>query len=170
MIRIYPDGMNEQETLGIMKTSQIRQPTQVKTGVYPKEKFKLREVAEEVFSRKFGKDVGAVATFLGVARSTGREGKLVTKLGMESYEPHANRVLQEICKEVKEKHELSFVTIIHLLGEFEVGEPVVFVAVGGERRRRVFEGLLEAVERYKREPALFKKEVYSDGSHSWIES
>ena len=63
---------------------------------------------------------------------------------------------------------MSFVRIYHLMGEFMVGEPLVFVVVGGRTRRNVFSALQEAVERYKREPALFKKEVYVDGSHEWI--
>ena len=42
------------------------------------------------------------------------------------------------------------------------------VAVAGRSRKEVYPALREAVERYKHEPALFKKEVYVDGTYSWI--
>jgi molybdopterin synthase catalytic subunit len=45
---------------------------------------------------------------------------------------------------------------------------VVFVLVAGVNRKEVFPALQEAVERYKREPALWKREVYVDGTQEWI--
>jgi molybdopterin synthase catalytic subunit len=45
---------------------------------------------------------------------------------------------------------------------------VVLVLVASPRRKQGFVALRDAVERYKKEPALFKKEVYEDGSSSWI--
>lgn len=50
------------------------------------------------------------------------------------------------------------VQIHHLLGEFKVGEDLVYVLVAGEHRQQVFPVLEEAVERYKREAPVFKKE------------
>jgi molybdopterin synthase catalytic subunit len=149
----------------VLKASEV----EVKTGVYPKTAMNLADVLHTLFSLGFDKNIGAVTTFLGVARAAGKENKVVTKLEMQSYEKHANRVLEQICDEVRSKHKLNFVKILHLLGEFDVGEPVVLVVVGSARRKEAFQGLSEAVERYKKEPALFKKEVYADGSHAWIE-
>lgn len=60
-------------------------------------------------------------------------------------------------------------SIYHLIGEFQIGEPIVLVAVGGPRRENVFSAMKESVKRYKTEPALFKKEVYIDGSHEWVD-
>ena len=87
---------------------------------------------------------------------------------MESYEEHANRTINQICKEVNKKFKTNFVTICHFIGEFETGEPIVFAAVGGKHRKESFLALEEAVERYKKEPALFKKEVYLDGTQKWM--
>jgi molybdopterin synthase catalytic subunit len=87
---------------------------------------------------------------------------------IESYEKHANAMLEEICKQVKKKYSLSDILIVHGLGSFSAGEPVVMVLVASPRRKQGFEALRDAVERYKKEPALFKKEVYSNGSSSWI--
>jgi molybdopterin synthase catalytic subunit len=50
------------------------------------------------------------------------------------------------------------VQIHHLLGEFNVGEDLVYVLVAGSHRKQVFTVLEEAVERYKKEAPIFKKE------------
>ena len=48
--------------------------------------------------------------------------------------------------------------IHHFLGEFDVGEDLVYVLVAGSHRQNVFPVLAEAVERYKKEAPIFKKE------------
>lgn len=87
---------------------------------------------------------------------------------IESYEKHATSVLQNICTEVQKKYSLNNILIVHGTGEFTAGEPVVLVLVASPRRTQGFEALGNAVERYKKEPALFKKEIYEDGSSAWI--
>ena len=62
--------------------------------------------------------------------------------------------------------------IHHLLGEFNVGEDLVYVSVAGSHRPEVFEVLREAVERYKHEAPVFKKEQVLDDKGgkqtSWV--
>jgi molybdopterin synthase catalytic subunit len=55
------------------------------------------------------------------------------------------------------------VQIHHLLGEFDVGEDLVYVMVAGSHRKQVFPVLEEAVERYKKEAPIFKKELITTG-------
>jgi molybdopterin synthase catalytic subunit len=50
------------------------------------------------------------------------------------------------------------VQIHHFTGEFELGEDLVYVLVAGSHRTNVFPVLQEAVERYKKEAPIFKKE------------
>jgi molybdopterin synthase catalytic subunit len=54
------------------------------------------------------------------------------------------------------------VQIHHLVGTFEIGEELVYVAVAGGHRSNVFPVLQEAVERYKHEVPIFKKEYITD--------
>jgi molybdopterin synthase catalytic subunit len=138
------------------------------SGVYEKGSFDLLELVRELFSSSLPADVGAVTTFTGITRVLGKDAKPVSKLEMQSYELHANRILQQIAREIEAKYGVRFVGIYHLIGEFAVGEPVVFVLVAGVNRKEVFPALQEAVERYKREPALWKREVYVDGTQEWI--
>jgi len=140
-----------------------------KPGVYEKSEIDFREIFREILSKNFNGGLGAVAIFLGKVKGVGRDGKSVSYLEIESYKQHADKTLHKICDEVKVKYGLSFAGIWHLIGRFEIGEPLVFVIASGRSRSQVFRALEELVERYKREPAIFKKEVYVDGSYTWIE-
>ncbi len=138
------------------------------SGVYRKSKINFGKVYSRYVS-ELSKNTGSVTSFLGVARLESADGKKSIKyLVMESYEKHANQRLQRICAETKKKYGLSSILIIHALGEFKPGEPVVMVIVSSPRRSESFKALKEAVERYKKEPALFKQEIYRDGSSAWI--
>jgi len=54
------------------------------------------------------------------------------------------------------------VQIHHFTGEFDLGEDLVYVLVAGGHRENVFPALKEAVERYKKEAPIFKKEHITD--------
>lgn len=138
------------------------------SGVYQKGELDLLDELRGTLRSEISSDMGALMVFLGIARQEGKSKKQVVKLVMESYEEHANKAIAKICEEVEKKFKVSIVSIHHLLGEFRVGEPIVLVVVGGSRRKNVFLAIQEAVERYKTEPALFKKEVYLNGAHAWI--
>ena len=106
---------------------------------------------------------GAIALFIGVARGHTLEGEKVEKLELEAYEEKADEVLKNICEDLKKKSGIVDVQIHHLLGEFDVGEDLVYVMVAGSHRKQVFPVLEEAVERYKKEAPIFKKELITTG-------
>lgn len=136
-------------------------------GVYKKGEVDVSSVIREALS-EVPSDVGAVMTFIGTVKDVGKDDKKVVGFEMDAYEEHASPTIRRICDELKEKYHLALVGIYHLVGTFEVGETLVFILVAGRSRHQTFPALQEAIERYKKEPAVFKKEVYVDGSHSWI--
>jgi molybdopterin synthase catalytic subunit len=87
----------------------------------------------------------------------------VKSLTLEAYEEKANEVLQNICSDLRKRRGIVNVQIHHMLGEFDVGEDIVYVLVAGNHRKNVFPVLEEAVERYKKEAPIFKKEYVTDG-------
>jgi len=135
--------------------------------VYPKREFNLLDVISG-FLREVSPNDGAVASFIGLVKGVSDLGKDVSEIEVESYVEHATPTIRRICEEVRAKYGVSRVLIYHLMGRFEVGEPLVLVLVSGRSRSGVFPALQEAVERYKREPALFKKEVFVDGESRWV--
>jgi molybdopterin synthase catalytic subunit len=136
--------------------------------VYPKSKLDFGKIYTS-FIRNLESNTGSVTSFLGVARLESADGKKRIKyLVIESYEKHANQILNKIADETKKKYRLTAILIVHGLGRFSPGQPVVMVLVASPRRVEAFSALREAVERYKKEPALFKKEIYAGGASSWI--
>jgi molybdopterin synthase catalytic subunit len=132
-------------------------------GVHEKGTFSLADGLNNLKGKKaFGK-AGAIVVFIGVVREEAAKGCKVQKLMLEAYEEKANEVLTRICDDLRKKPGIVDVQIHHLLGEFNVGEDLVYVLVAGSHRGSVFPVLEEAVERYKKEAPIFKKEQVVKG-------
>jgi molybdopterin synthase catalytic subunit len=141
-------------------------------GVHEKGTFSVSELINNARRSKDYEKTGAIALFIGVTRGETLEGEKVQKLTLEAYEEKANEVLAKICDDLSQKPGIVDVQIHHLLGEFNIGEDIVYVSVAGSQRTDVFPVLREAVERYKSEAPVFKKEyiINAKGSTSeyWV--
>lgn len=134
----------------------------VQAGVHEKGSFSLQDMIDRIRSDSKRQKIGAMTIFMGVVRGETRKGKKVTKLTLEAYEEKANEVLSKICNDLRKKRDIVDVQIHHMLGEFDVGEEIVYVLVAGGHRKSIFPVLREAVERYKKEAPIFKKEHITD--------
>jgi molybdopterin synthase catalytic subunit len=131
----------------------------VDAGVHEKGTFSLADVLRSMRVKRGFDKTGAIAAFIGVVRGEAARGGKVQKLMLEAYEEKANEVLTRICRDLLKKPGIVDVQIHHLLGEFDVGEDLVYVLVAGSHREGVLLVLEEAVERYKKEAPIFKKEL-----------
>lgn len=131
-------------------------------GVHEKGTFSLSDAISSAKRKKDFRKVGAIALFIGTVRGETSKGEKVEKLMLEAYEEKANETLANICSDLRKKPDIIDVQIHHLLGEFTVGEDLVYVLVTGSHRKNVFAVLEEAVERYKKEVPIFKKEVVTE--------
>jgi molybdopterin synthase catalytic subunit len=114
------------------------------------------------------KQGGAIATFTGIVRGYTNDGKKVNKLEIEACEDEAKKALAEISKELCGRPGVIDVLMYHLVGEFCVSDDLVYIVVIGKSRRDAFQALEEAVERYKKNAEIWKKEYLEDGSCYWI--
>lgn len=131
-------------------------------GVHDKGTFSLPDLMSGLRANPDFYKVGAVSLFIGVARGETKAKESVQKLELEAYIEKADAVLENICKDLTAKAGIIDVQIHHLTGTFEIGEELVYVAVAGGHRSNVFPVLREAVERYKHEAPIFKKEYMTD--------
>jgi molybdopterin synthase catalytic subunit len=131
-------------------------------GVHEKGTFNLSDLMNAVRANPDFSKVGAIALFIGVARGETKEKKTVRKLELEAYPEKADEVLAKICNQLSRKPGIIDVQVHHLVGEFNVGEELVYVAVAGSHRSNVFPVLQEAVESYKHEAPIFKKEYITN--------
>lgn len=132
------------------------------SGVHEKGTFTLQNLIENTKKNSKFPKAGAITVFIGVARGETPDGKKVEKLTMEAYEEKADQVLEKISTDLTAKPGIVDVQIHHLLGDFNIGEDLVYVSVASSHRKDAFPVLREAVERYKSEVPVFKKERIID--------
>jgi len=128
-----------------------------KAGVHRKGTIRLADIIENTKHAKDYCKTGAITLFIGTVRNKTRD-REVTKLELQAYEEQADKTLRDICNDLRKKEGVTDVQIHHLLGTFKPGEELVYVMVAGTHRAKVFPTLQEAVERYKKEAPIFKKE------------
>ena len=134
----------------------------IKAGVHEKRTLTISNLLENTRKKPDFPKVGAIAMFIGVVRGETKEGETVKELELEAYKEKADEVLGNICKELQAREGIVDVQIHHLTGKFHVGEELVYVLVAGSHRSHVFPVLEKAVERYKKEAPIFKKETITD--------
>jgi molybdopterin synthase catalytic subunit len=146
--------------LKVSKTSKRKPGAAMDTraGVHQKGTLTLLEIINNIKDEPNFKKAGAISLFIGVVRGEAEKGEKVQMLELEAYEEKANEVLSNICGELRKKPGIVDVQIHHMLGDFSVGEDLVYVLVAGSHRQSIFPVLEEAVERYKSEVPIFKKE------------
>lgn len=127
-------------------------------GIHKKGDFSLSDLLQTIKEKENSDKVGGIATFVGVVRGETLDGQKVTGLEIEAYENQANKILNEICEDLKKSEGVFDVQIHHFVGRFNIGEDLVYVVVAGTHRENIFKVLHQAVERYKSETPVFKKE------------
>lgn len=105
---------------------------------------------------------GALLLFEGLARDT-FEGREVTSLAYEAYEPMAIAELEAIGTAIEQRWG-GRTAIVHRLGDVPVTEPTVVIAVATPHRAACYEASRYALETLKARVPIWKKEVYTDGS------
>ncbi|TGL75968.1 molybdenum cofactor biosynthesis protein MoaE [Leptospira jelokensis] len=110
--------------------------------------------------------MGGFVMFTGIVRDT-NEGKSVTHLEYEAYSELANKMIQDIILDAKEKWVLEYADCIHRLGKLVVGEIAVIVSTGSVHRDEAYQANRYIIDRVKHEVPIWKKETYIDGSSEW---
>jgi len=142
--------------------------TPVKSGIYEKDDVNLSNIIISLKNHPKIKDAGSILTFTGIVRNTSKDGKLIRNLEIDAYEELANRSINKICKEIKKIPGIVDIIIIHFKGVFDIKDELVHVVVSSSHREEGFRALRLAVENYKKEIAVWKKEVFLDGSSEWV--
>ncbi|MEM1726853.1 MAG: molybdenum cofactor biosynthesis protein MoaE [Nitrososphaerota archaeon] len=136
-------------------------------GVHGRGDVSLEEILRRVRENPELSEAGAIACFIGIVRGRSSRGEAVRKLVLEAYREEAERSLEKIAKELLERPGIVDVRIHHIVGELEVGEDIVYIIVAGDHREEVFRALKDAVERMKKEAAIWKKEITDRGEY-WV--
>ena len=109
---------------------------------------------------------GAVTIFTGNVREWTR-GVRTLYLAYEAYIPMAEKKLAQIGAEMEEKWPGVKVAIVHRIGELQVSDIAVLIAVSSPHRKAAYEANEYAIERIKEVVPIWKKEIWEDGEE-WI--
>ncbi len=105
---------------------------------------------------------GCTIVFAGVTRDN-FDGKPVSELWYEAYEPMAQAQMAAIAHEAEQRWPVQ-VSMVHRVGRVPIGEASIVIAVGAPHRAEGYEASRFAIDALKARVPIWKKEIYSDGS------
>ena len=113
---------------------------------------------------------GGIDIFLGTTRSeTNEEGKNLIALDYEAYSEMAIAQMRDLAARARGLWPILKLVLMHRVGRVKVGEASVIIAVATAHREDAFEACRWLIDTLKKEVAVWKKEVWEDGSVSWVE-
>ncbi len=111
-------------------------------------------------------EAGAIASFLGIVRSTAE--RPVAALTLEHYPGMTERALARIADAAMARFELLGCTVIHRVGTLLPGAPIVLVLTAALHRRAALDGVGFLIDWLKTDAPFWKKEHLADGSGVWV--
>jgi molybdopterin synthase catalytic subunit len=112
---------------------------------------------------------GGIAVFLGTTRAERRaDGADLVALDYDAYPEMAATQLRELAKAARARWPIVRLALLHRTGRVALGEPSVLVAVATPHRADAFEACRHLIDTLKAEAAIWKKEIWSDGTGTWV--
>ena len=111
---------------------------------------------------------GAMTTFVGTTRNT-NDGRRVIRLEYECYPGMAEKEMSKIGAEALARWPIKKIAMSHRLGQVDIGEASVAIAVSSSHRHAAFEACHYAINQLKETVPIWKKELY-EGGELWIGS
>ena len=113
-------------------------------------------------------EYGATASFVGSMRDF-NEGDKIERMTLEFYPGMTENHLHAICQQAQQRWSLLEALVIHRVGQIEIGEPIVLVAVWSTHRGDAFDACRYIMEDLKHTAPFWKKEKLPEGER-WVEN
>jgi molybdopterin synthase catalytic subunit len=110
---------------------------------------------------------GAITSFIGLVRDH-NQGRRVSFLEYEAYEPLAVRALQLIIDEAKTSWPDARLAVHHRIGRLEIGEASIIIVAASPHRAQAFAACRYTIERVKQIVPIWKHEHF-EGGDVWLE-
>jgi molybdopterin synthase catalytic subunit len=121
---------------------------------------------DEVFSAVGDTSAGGTALFVGTVRDHD-DGADVARLGYSSH-PTAEAELRRVAEKVAADFPVRAMAAVHRVGDLEVGDLAVVVAVSCPHRGDAFAACRRLIDDLKAEVPLWKHQTFSDGTEEWV--
>jgi molybdopterin synthase catalytic subunit len=106
---------------------------------------------------------GGVITYVGLIRESSR-GKPVLSVEYSNPEGKAEKRLEQILSDAKQRWAVNNVAICHRIGKLQVGDINLVVAVASAHRQEGFAACQYIIDQFKEKLPTHKVETYQDGS------
>src|SRR5215204_621172 len=110
---------------------------------------------------------GAITSFVGLVREQ-NQGRRVSFLEYEAYEPLAVRTLQLIIDEARQQWADTRTGVYHRTGRLELGEASIIIVAASPHRAHAFAACRYTIERVKQIVPIWKHEHF-EGGDVWLE-
>ncbi|KAI5253022.1 Molybdopterin biosynthesis MoaE [Aureobasidium subglaciale] len=141
------------------KTTQANKPTELtEDGIFVALTHDTLD-AITIMNKVRSPKAGAIVLFAGTTRDNFGD-KPVVHLAYEAYAPLAIRTMAKIAHEIKTKHGLNSVAMIHRLGVVPIAEESILIAVSSPHRQAAWRAGEEALELTKEKVEVWKLEEF----------
>jgi molybdopterin/thiamine biosynthesis adenylyltransferase/molybdopterin synthase catalytic subunit/rhodanese-related sulfurtransferase len=110
---------------------------------------------------------GGYASFEGWVRDS-NEGRRVTHLEYEAFEPLAVKEGERIIAEAVARFGVAHAACAHRVGDLAIGEMAVWVGVSARHRHEAFLACRYIIDEVKHRVPIWKKEHYDSGDSGWV--
>jgi molybdopterin synthase catalytic subunit len=112
---------------------------------------------------------GGIDVFLGTTRAEKNDkGHELVALDYEAYAEMALKQMRDLATGARAKWPIVRLAILHRIGRVELAVPSVIIAVSCPHRADSFEACRWLIDSLKKDVAIWKKEIWNDGSGSWV--
>jgi molybdopterin synthase catalytic subunit len=114
---------------------------------------------------------GGIDVFLGTTRAeASSQGATLIALDYEAYPEMAIAKLKQLAQRARNEWPIVKTAILHRVGRVALGEPSVVIAVSSPHRAEAFAACKFLIDQLKVDVPIWKKEVWEDGTQSWVKS
>lgn len=123
---------------------------------------------DEALSAVMDPAAGGIALFTGVVRNHD-QARGVVRLSYSAH-PSAGAELRRVAEKVAERFDVRALAAVHRLGQLDVGELAVVVAVSCAHRGQAFDACRALIDDLKATVPIWKHQQFGDGGSEWVNS
>jgi len=111
---------------------------------------------------------GGIALFAGAVRNHDHQ-QQVSALSYSAH-PTAEAELRRVAEQIAVKYAVTAVAAVHRVGDLDVGDLAVVVAVSCPHRAEAFDACRALIDELKASVPIWKHQRFADGSDEWVGS
>ena len=111
---------------------------------------------------------GGLVLFAGAVRDTDHD-RGVTALSYSAH-PSAEAELRRVAEVIADKYPVLGIAAVHRVGDLEIGDLAVVVAVACPHRAEAFDACRALIDELKASVPIWKHQHFADGGSEWVGS